>query len=199
MLWNLPELEACFGFINSGHQQGSCDERLPITAKTITCLKNHALHCLNELLCHHTIQCDLWSQFFYYDKSQNGKRYPYVNVKIFWHLISKHFFRNSKWQKICNLRTGHFISYKSVMQFWLNFPHPNGKKGFQIFCYFEFVIIKEMASGLALKTRCHIRERRWDFVDTRFNHSWCKLDAMLSTVSFLNSSHEILRDHLWSW
>ena len=91
MLWNLPELETCFGFINSGHQLGSFDETLPITAKTISCLKNHALHCLNELLCHHTIQCDLWSQLFYYDRSQNGKKCPFANVNVFWHLIGKHF------------------------------------------------------------------------------------------------------------
>ena len=86
MLWNLPEWEACFGFINSGHQQGSCDERLPITAKTITCLKNHALHCLNELLCHHTIQCDLWSHFFYYGKSQNGKSFDIWSVNTFFEI-----------------------------------------------------------------------------------------------------------------
>ena len=28
----------------------------------------------------------------------------------------------------CNWQTGQFISYKYVNQFWLNLPHPNGKK-----------------------------------------------------------------------
>ena len=30
--------------------------------------------------------------------------------------------------RTCNLQTSQFISYKSVNQFWLNLPYPNGKK-----------------------------------------------------------------------
>ena len=88
ILWKLPELETCFALKNSGHQQGSCDEKLPITAKTISCLINHALNCLNELLCHHTIQCDLWSQFFYYDKSRNVKHF----LPFRWGKFNQNFF-----------------------------------------------------------------------------------------------------------
>ena len=35
---------------------------------------------------------------------------------------------NQTYLQTCNLQTDQFISYNSVYQYWLNLPHPNGKK-----------------------------------------------------------------------
>ena len=94
--------------------------------------------------------------FFYNDKSWNGKRYLFANVKSFWHLMWKTFCHSGRENSIktnletCNLWTGQYVSYKSVNLFWLNLPHQNGKTFFtsnvknfshlqmNIVCYFDF-------------------------------------------------------------
>ena len=94
--------------------------------------------------------------FFFNDKSRNSKRYPFANVKSFWHLMWKMFCHSGGVNSIktnlltCNLWTGQYVSYKSVNLFWLNLPHQNGKTFFtsnvktfshlqmDIFCYFDF-------------------------------------------------------------
>ena len=94
--------------------------------------------------------------FFYHDKSQNGKRYPFANLKFFWHLIWKTFCHLDRACSIktdlqtCNLWTGQVVSYMFVNWFWLNLFYPNGKKfsmsnvkknwhlQMDIFCHFDF-------------------------------------------------------------
>ena len=57
------------------------------------------------------------SHFFYYDKSRNGKRYPFANVNSFWYRMWKTFCHLDRANSIetnlrtCNLRTCQFISY----------------------------------------------------------------------------------------
>ena len=67
------------------------------------------------------------SHFFYYDKSRNGKRYPFANVNSFWYRMwNKTFCHLDRANSIktalqtCNLSTGLSLSYKSVSWFWLN-------------------------------------------------------------------------------
>ena len=86
------------------------------------------------------------SHFFYYDKMWNGKIFPFANLKKICDL------RRQLQKKIqaCNLRTGWYISYKSVKQFRLNFPDQIAKH-FRIckwisFTISTFVMIEEMAS-----------------------------------------------------
>ena len=74
-----------------------------------------------------------WRRFFYNDKSWNSKRYLFANVKSFWHLMWKTFC-HSGWAnsiktdlQTCNSRTGQYVSYKSVNQFWLNLHNQNRK------------------------------------------------------------------------
>ena len=74
-----------------------------------------------------------WRHFFYNDKSHNSKRYPFANVKSFWHLMWKTFCHSGEVNSIktilqtCILWTGQYVSYKCVNQFWLNLPNKNGK------------------------------------------------------------------------
>ena len=135
-------------------------------------------------------KCQTRSHFFYYDKFEMAKDLESffsgkIQSQLLYRLVTYEFpiqmakkdcrsFATGKIQLklICNLRTGHFISYKSLNQFWLNFPHPNSKKEFKIFCHFKFrkkcilikcqkmltyllpfltfVIIKELASEITL-------------------------------------------------
>ena len=59
-------------------------------------------------------------RFFFNDKSQNSKRYPFANVKSFWHLMWKMFCHSGGANSIktnlqtCNLHTGQSINYKSL-------------------------------------------------------------------------------------
>ena len=108
--------------------------------------------------------------FFYQDKSQNGKRYPFENVKCFWHLIWKTFCHLDRTSSIktdlqnCKLWTGQTVSQKFVDWFQLNLPYPNGKKfstsnvkknwhlQMDIFCHFDFFIVEEMTSNNVAKS-----------------------------------------------
>ena len=61
------------------------------------------------------------SHSFYYGKSQNGKRYPFANVKkichliwkTFWHLDGANSMETAYWT--CNLQTGQSVSLYSVL------------------------------------------------------------------------------------
>ena len=106
--------------------------------------------------------------FFYDDKSQNSKRYPFANVKSFWHLMWKRFCHSGRENSIktnletCNLWTGQYVSFKSVNLFWLNLPHQKGKTFFtsnvknfshlqmDIFCCFDFCHCRRNAFWLKI-------------------------------------------------
>ena len=106
-------------------------------------------------------------RFFYYDKSRNGKRHLFANVKSFWHLMRKTFCHLDGANSIkidlqtCNLWTGRSVSYKSVNWFRLNLPYPNGKKfstsyikknsHLQIDIFFHFDFCHSRRNGFCVK------------------------------------------------
>ena len=109
-------------------------------------------------------------RFFYNDKSGNSKRYPFANVKSFWHLMWKTFCHTGGANSIktnlqfCNAWTG-----QSVNLFWLNLPHQNGKTFFtsnvknfshlqmDIFCCFDFCHCRRNAFWRDLMTQHLVR------------------------------------------
>ena len=120
------------------------------------------------------ISMQIRSHFFYYDKSWNGKRCPFANVNSFWNLLRKTFFHLNRANSMetnlrtCNLRSGQFINYKSVNQFWLNLTYTKGKKfstsnvkidsdlQMDIFCHFDLChSIEEMPSGSIFQCFLH--------------------------------------------
>ena len=66
-------------------------------------------------------------------KSRNSRRYPFANMKSFWHLMWKTVCHSGGVNSIktnlqtCNSWTGQYVSYKYVNMIWLNLPHQNGK------------------------------------------------------------------------
>ena len=94
------------------------------------------------------------SHFFYYDKSQNGKRYPFANYNLFWHLIWKTFCHLDRANSIetdlqtFKLQTGRFITKLQVckkvsIKPSFNYIRPIqmakcSHLGVNIFCHFNF-------------------------------------------------------------
>ena len=76
---------------------------------------------------------DLGNCWVVYNWEHYGKRYTFVNVNSFLHLMWAfcHLDRANLIEtnlRTCNWQPAQFISYKFVNQFWLNLPYPNGKK-----------------------------------------------------------------------